>query len=303
MSGKASTVLAESWTKLQAPRTGDLRRDFTAEAAEFLGISHADAMDRLATGGQRFHDQYVETFGAGRTETDADRLAQFYNQSDAELFELLEWHAADPIHQRTLVLRDFALQRPGRSYLDYGSGVGSDAVVFGSAGFSVTLADISDLLLAFAAFRCRRRGFDVKTIDLKKDDLPKNAYDVIVCFDVLEHIPDPLPIVLRQRDALRNDGLLAIHAPFGFDPDRPMHVVHRDVVTPRMRSLGFVPQNLVFPPGVWAPRIYEKAQLPAHERAAYRVYDGYLQNRFGDGLAALYRQLFRRSKTAAATRA
>src|SRR5262249_47148424 len=79
-----------------------------------------------------------------------------------------EWHSTDPIHYRTLIVRDFAAARRGRACLDYGSGIGSDALVFADAGFEVTLADISDLLLAFAAFRCRRRGFTVHTIDLKK---------------------------------------------------------------------------------------------------------------------------------------
>ena len=270
-----------------APTSGDIRDELVKEAAEFLGISVADARQRLQGAGERFRQEWIASAPA-----DALALTRFYNHSDTELFELIEWHACDQIHYRTLIVRDYAAHRPGRGYLDYGSGIGSDALVFAHAGFDVTLADISDVLLAFAAFRCHRRGFTVRTIDLKKGALPRSAYDVALCLDVLEHIPQPLTTIRAVRRALRDRGLLVVHAPFGEDPDHPMHVVHHDVVTPRMRSLGFQPVDCHFPPSVRAPQMYLKASVPAIDRLAYFVYDGYLRNPFGDRLAAWYRRAF-----------
>ena len=283
--------LAASWTRLMAPSTGEVRSELISEAAEFLGLPIAEAHDRCQGAGARFTEEWTRTVDNPR---DTASLARFYNQSDTELFELIEWHAADPIHYRTLILRDFALRRPGRTYLDYGSGIGSDAIVFGEAGFNVTLADISDILLAFATFRCKRRGLAVQTIDLKKTELPANTFDVVLCFDVLEHIPEPLPVVCKIDRALRSRGLLVVHAPFGEDPVHPMHVVHRDVVTPRMRSLGFQPLDCWFPPTVLAPRVYEKANTPRMDRVAYYVYDQYLDNSVGGRLARFYRTFVRR---------
>src|SRR5690606_7087017 len=147
---------------------------------------------RLDGAGERFRREWAASVGES---VDPSSLTRFYNQSDTELFELIEWHATDPIHYRTLILRDLACTRPGRAYLDYGSGIGSDAVVFAEAGFHVTLADISDVLLGFAAYRCRRRGASVRVVDLKSAPLPMDDIDVAVCFDVLEHIPEPLPAV------------------------------------------------------------------------------------------------------------
>jgi SAM-dependent methyltransferase len=283
-------ALAESWTRLMAPATGDVRTELVQEAAEFLGIPVDEAWQRLAGAGDRFRHEWIDSVADARDES---ALTRFYNQSDTELFELIEWHAADPIHYRTLVVRDLALAWRGRAHLDYGSGIGNDALVFADAGFNVTLADISDCLLAFAAWRFRRRGLSVATIDLKRDVPPARAFDVVVCFDVLEHIPDPLRIVRSIQRAMRENGLFVFHAPFADDPEHPMHVVHSDIVTPRLRSLGFRPVDCSFPPSVRAPQIYAKQSMFAIERAGYFVYDQYLQNDLGTRLAALYRRTVR----------
>lgn len=284
--------LAVEWTRTLAPRTGDVRTELVHEAAEFLGISVDDAWQRLRGAGERFREEWTRTVD---NPADPSAVTGFYNRSDTELFELIEWHATDPIHYRTLILRDLARVRPGRCYLDYGSGIGNDALVFAAAGFDITLADVSDPLLGFAEWRCRRRGFNVRTIDLKQESLPPDAFDLVVCFDVLEHIPEPLDVVGAMRVSLRDEGLLVIHAPFGDDPVHPMHVVHHDVVTPRMRSFGFRPVDCVFPTSIRAPQIYEKRAMPALDRAGYYIYDNYLNNTLGTFFAALYRRTIRRA--------
>jgi SAM-dependent methyltransferase len=284
-------ALAREWTRLLAPATGHVRTELVREAAEFLGMPIPDVDAQLHGAAERFRDEWLRTVGAS---TDAATLARFYNESQSEIFDLIEWHASDPIHYRTLVVRDFlrGSGRPRGAYLDYGSGIGNDALVFAEAGFEVTLADVSEPLLAFAAWRCRRRGFAVKTIDLKRDSLPPNTFDLVVCFDVLEHILKPLDVVRQIRTALHEHGIFVVHAPFGPDPDRPMHVIHRDVITSRMRSLGFKPLPCDFPPPIHSPKLYEKCAFPALDRASYYLYDHYLNNAIGARLAVIYRRAF-----------
>ena len=104
---------------------------------------------------------------------DEAAVVRFYDESQTEIFDLAQWHASDPIHYRTLVCLDIATaQRRGRRVIDYGSGIGSDAIVFAAAGYDVTLADVSSRLLEFAAWRCARRGLVVRTIDLKRERIP-----------------------------------------------------------------------------------------------------------------------------------
>ena len=286
--------LAASWTRLMAPATGDVRTDLVSEAAEFLGLPLPKPGIGWQGAGARFTEEWTRTVENPR---DAASLARFYNQSDTELFELLEWHAADPIHYRTLVLRDFALRRPGRTYLDYGSGIGSDAIVFGEAGFTVTLADISDILLAFATYRCKRRGLAVQTIDLKKPDLPANTFDVVLCFDVLEHIPEPLPVVHRSTARSAAAVCSSCTPRSARTPCVRCTSCTGTSSRPRMRSLGFQPLDCRFPPTVLAPQVYEKADTPRIDRFAYYVYDQYLDNTVGGHLARWYRSFVRRPAT------
>jgi SAM-dependent methyltransferase len=291
---------AERWAAALAPRTGDVGRELTIELSEYFRTPLADIEARLAGATERFTEEWRQRVTDPR---DEKAVTRFYNESETELFDLARWHADDPIHYRALMCCDAALRRPGREYLDYGSGIGSDALVFASAGFNVTLADVSAPLLGFARWRCEKRGVEVRTVDLKRERLPKRQFDAVVCFDVLEHIHRPLRTLLAIHGAMAEGGLLFMHAPFGYDPDRPMHVVHEDVVTPRMRTVGFHWRDDVesaFPQWLWAPRVYESLALSALDRFAYTVHDRWLNGSFGKRLARMYRQVVPNRRSAQA---
>lgn len=281
----------ERWQKLLAPETGNLQRELTLELAEYTGARLADIERQLDGAAARFTDEWRQRV---RDPTDERAVVRFYNESQTELFDLASWHASDHIHYRTLFCVDMAVTRPGRECLDFGSGIGSDAIVMAAHGFQVTLADVSDPLRAFARWRCTRRGFTVADIDLKKAALPANAYDVVLCFDVLEHVHRPVAAVSRIRQSLRRDGLLFVHAPFGPDAERPMHLIHRDPITPRMRALGLEWQPALesrFPAWLWHPRVYEAAPTSRLERTGYLLHDAWLPGRVTQFLARQYRRL------------
>lgn len=285
----ASEDYAARWRAVVAPRTGDVRRELIMEASEYLGIDAAETERRVERSGEEFGEEWQRTV----TEpSDAAQLVRFYNESRAELFEQIAWHASEPIHHRSLVCADLALARTGREFLDYGSGIGSNALVFGLAGFRVTLADIADPLRNFARWRLERRGLDVRTLDLKHETPERGRYDVITCFDVLEHVPDPLAAVTRMRDALRPGGTFFLYAPFGPDPDRPMHVVHEDRVSPRMRSLGFAIEHdweRAFPAYVAPPRTFTRVPRSRLGNAAYYLRDVWFNGPITDALVRLAR--------------
>ena len=132
----------------------------------------------------------------------------------------------------------------------------------------------------------------VTTVDLKRQPLPDAAFHAVVCFDVLEHIHRPLRTLRSIHRAMTPHGLLFMHAPFGLDPDRPMHVVHQDVVTPRMRATGYHWRDdleSLFPEWMWTPRVYEALPISLADRVGYSVQDRWLNGRVGRRIARLYR--------------
>ena len=283
------------WRAALAPRTGDIRRELAMEAAEYLAIPLEEAQRRIDRSGEDFPDEWNRMV---TDPSDPQQLTRFYNESQAELFEQIAWHSTEPIHHRSLVCADLASTLRGREFLDYGSGIGSNALVFGLAGFNVTLADIADPLRNFAKWRCERRGVPVRAIDLKRESLEMRRYDVITCFDVLEHVPDPLAAVRRMRDALRAGGLFFLYAPFGYDPERPMHVVHEDPVSAKIRSLGFAIRRdweSAFPEHVYPPRPYQRVERPAAANFAYYVRDVWMGGQVGDAVVKTVRTVMPQS--------
>jgi SAM-dependent methyltransferase len=279
------------WQAALAPRTGDIRRELTMEAAEYLGISFDEAAQRVESSGNDFLNEWL----VGVSDpADPDQVTKFYNESQAELFEQIAWHSSEQIHHRSLVCADLVSSRPGRDFLDFGSGIGSNALVFGLAGFRVAIADIADPLRNFAKWRLERRGIAVRALDLKRESIEKERYDVITCFDVLEHVPDPVDAVKRMRDALRPGGTYFLYAPFGPDPERPQHIVHEDPVTERMRSFGFAIEHEwenAFPPYVNPPSVFTRVSRSPLTDAAYYVRDVWLNGPVTDSLVRSARAL------------
>lgn len=288
---------AHRWTSILAPRTGNVRDELTLELSEYLGVASHEIEARLADATERFTREWRERVVDS---TDERAVERFYADSQTELFDLARWHAEDVIHYRTPICLDL-IEGAGRNVLDFGSGIGSDALVFASAGFEVTLADISDALLSFARWRCQRRGLRVHSVDLKRELLPERRFDVAICFDVLEHIHRPVKTLWSIRRAMAPGALLFVHAPFGRDPMRPMHVVHSDVVTPRMRSIGFLWRadlEREFPDWLWHPHVYESFSTSPVDRLGYRLHDVWLHGPVGTVLAGLYRRIRPRSTAA-----
>jgi len=289
---------AQRLTEILAPRTGDMRQELVLELSEYFGRTSADIEQQLAGATESFTAEWQQHVADPEDER---AVTQFYNESKTELFDLAQWHSSDPIHYRSLFCAEIARLRQGfcaagcrAKYLDYGSGIGSDALVFAEAGFDVTLADVSEPLLAFAQWRCEQRGLKVQTIDLKRRQPPVRTFDAVVCFDVLEHVHRPMRTLDQIARSMRPGGFLFVHAPFGEDPDRPMHIVHSDVITPRMRTVGFNWRGDLeapFPQWLWHPRVYQSFDISAIDRLGYRVYDSWLGQRVGAHLARAYRKL------------
>jgi ubiquinone/menaquinone biosynthesis C-methylase UbiE len=109
-----------------------------------------------------------------------------------------------------------AAELAGMDVLDFGCGSGALSVMACEAGAkSVAGVDLNAALIEQAKGLCASR--DLKTparfivaSDSKKIDLPDGTIDVILCFDVLEHILDYQDVIAEWRRVLRAGGRVFI---------------------------------------------------------------------------------------------
>jgi 2-polyprenyl-3-methyl-5-hydroxy-6-metoxy-1,4-benzoquinol methylase len=161
-----------------------------------------------------------------------EELTKFYNESQYELFDLMNWHATleDPLPLQYVFALNFAKERRLNNILDFGSGIGSGGILFTKEAFEVTLADISTPLLDFCKYRFRIRGLKANFIDLKENTPLKNHYDIVTVFDVLEHSDKPLEVIKQVYALLKVGGFLVYNADFwdrhkhGKANEIPMHI-------------------------------------------------------------------------------
>jgi trans-aconitate methyltransferase len=112
--------------------------------------------------------------------------------------------------QICLDLIDGIMKESVKRILDYGCGTGKiayllqqryqDKEIFG--------ADVSDAALDY----CRKRGL-TNIFDLKNEKLPQNTFDLIICFEVLEHIEDEMEFLAQVKELLRTGGMIFMTVP------------------------------------------------------------------------------------------
>jgi 2-polyprenyl-3-methyl-5-hydroxy-6-metoxy-1,4-benzoquinol methylase len=192
----------------------------------FSGLSREECIERLST--HRLSEM-AEAWNERRPET-GEEIRSFYSETDLYVWELLAWNgspAYEPYRER---LRRLAGTFPPSAFpraLDYGSGIGTAALELARHGYEVTIADIPGRTLDFARARLERHGVPFRAIEVTADvpRLPRAAWDVLVCFDVLEHVKDPSRVARGLVHALPNGGGAAIVAQFSVaGGDFPHHL-------------------------------------------------------------------------------
>jgi len=104
-----------------------------------------------------------------------------------------------------------------KSVLDIACGVGYGCKILLNAGaLSVEGVDISEKIIDYAKqnYQNDKIKFDCYSIyDLTK----KGEYDLITCFETIEHVWDDRAVLRKLHDALKEDGYLIISTPNTFD--------------------------------------------------------------------------------------
>jgi len=231
MMSSTSTSLYQSeltaiWSRAVDPAGVGLPIAIATELSSYTGQRVDDVLECMANG----KEDLVRLWEQRRVDpSDPSQVTAFYKDQFVEAYELADWHCGRTNGHPPLSYPHaarVAKQRGLRTALDFGSGIGTGTLCLLDSGCEVDCADIANELLMFVKHRVERRGRRVGVIDLSAGQVPaQGAYDLITCFDVLEHVPDQRAKLLELQSYLRPGGHLVVNLMHNSsDPGRPMHV-------------------------------------------------------------------------------
>jgi len=153
-------------------------------------------------------------------------LERFYENTDAFLYELVVWNRNKLKRRMRRWVAKYLAENYGQpqEVLSIGDGLGFDSLYLAQAGHRVSYFEVPGYSEHFARRLFAEQNSPVKVFtDLNK--ISAEAYDVVVCLDVLEHLREPSGQVKQITGYLRSSGLLIIHAPFYMiHPSSPTHM-------------------------------------------------------------------------------
>lgn len=183
---------------------------------EFFDLSYDETICMLKLG-----RKIIVTFWNFLNPKSEEEVSKFYEIVPYDAFSLAYWHMSRS--QRRF--REEVVNVSLGDVLDYGGGIGDLCINLAEKGVNVTYADVTSRNMEFAKWVFKRRGLNIRVIDLAKDCNQLEKYDTIICIDVIEHTPHPEVVLKRTADHLRNGGQLIITnlSCCGPTEQRPMH--------------------------------------------------------------------------------
>lgn len=213
-------------------------RDVVDEIARFTDVPRAEVEQRV----------WLEALNFGwNVAADARRygvtahvynaqMEQLYREGTGFIFETMVYSARFQRQRWTIQALDRVIIHATARHLPtnqlkilmMGDGAGNDSLAFTHAGFAIDYYDIpGSLTYAFATQRFAAAGLleDQVTLIPGYDVGLSGVYDVVVSFEVLEHLPDPLAAIRDIYALLKVGGIALVTEGFGaLSPPYPTHL-------------------------------------------------------------------------------
>ena len=202
-----------------------ITRDDLADLASFTEMTTDDCLERL----RGYSTNEMADAWRAKNPSSPSEIMEFYRSTDLYVWELMQWHASVARAPHWDALYSFVEAHPPshgfRRVFDFGCGIGTDALFLTERGYEVTAVDVEGPTFEFARHRFNRRGLNARFVESTSEiPMPSEVFDVAVCFDVLEHLSDPLKSAQALIGALRPGGILLQQVAFGHNNDRPCHL-------------------------------------------------------------------------------
>ena len=133
-----------------------------------------------------------------------DRVSQIWWDPKGEMGTL---HTINPLRTNFIMEK---INTPNPKILDVGCGGGILSEALAKAGAQVTGLDLSDASLQVARQHSQQQGLNIEYRYERVEDLAQKeagTYDVVVCMEMLEHVPEPSKVIAACAQALRPGGL------------------------------------------------------------------------------------------------
>jgi 2-polyprenyl-3-methyl-5-hydroxy-6-metoxy-1,4-benzoquinol methylase len=172
---------------------------------------------------------------------DPKQVLDYYINNKYSIYDHFEWHLSNRRPFDKHIVETIKKLRPDKSteILDYGCNGGQLAYMLAKEGYIVTVADYNKKALDFIKFRFEKHRLKVKIIKLPVPEI-RNKYDIITCFDVLEHIPDEKfkEIIDLIKSLKKENALVFTTTSFGAQEFHPSHYDFTEEKAKLIKSLA-----------------------------------------------------------------
>ena len=201
--------------------------------------AHGEARCPACGGAGRSRNYRIEHFDLYRCElcateflyADEDRPRAEATYWDAYKFEI---YADDAVREdyanryEQLIGRVEAEVGPIRTLVDIGCGIGNFLSWAKERGLKAVGCDVDDDAISTA----RERGLDARRVEDLDALRSAGGVDAVTLWDVIEHVDDPLGMLLTARSLLRPGGVVIMETPDVRFPARPFVIAVRKVAEP-----------------------------------------------------------------------
>lgn len=172
-----------------------------------------------------------------------EEIMKFYKETENYLYDLTLWHFSDRRRYDVELISYMVNLKNKRGkeslkVLDFGCGIGQNAYMLNKAGFDVTIADLDSKTLDFAEYRFQRHGrpYQIWRTDVQ-EEAPEEKYDVIISFDVFEHLTEKQTkeVVDRLIKLKKEDTMVLLSNNFG--TQEGYHPMHFEASEERMKEI------------------------------------------------------------------
>lgn len=123
--------------------------------------------------------------------------------------DILNENSLEHLH-RYAIATDFVC---GKNALDIACGEGYGTALLGQYANNIVGIDISESTINKAQAKYIQKGVEFITGDICKIPFPQETFDVITCFETIEHIDNQEEALKEIKRVMKNDGLLLISTP------------------------------------------------------------------------------------------